>query len=87
MLKERLYVGRVGCAGQCDWLNVVAEGSCTLAGCCCDVAWRGTHHPVIDVLISNVAVSPAFGPFFDTTEDAWDKLFDINMFIVCCIML
>ena len=25
----------------------------------------------IDVLVSNVAVSPHFGPFFETTEDAW----------------
>jgi NAD(P)-dependent dehydrogenase (short-subunit alcohol dehydrogenase family) len=44
------------------------------------VMWRArVPPPVIDVLISNVAVSPAFGPFFDTTEDAWDKLFDINI--------
>ena len=33
----------------------------------------------IDVLVSNVAVSPHFGAFFDTDDAAWDKLFEINI--------
>ncbi len=33
----------------------------------------------IDVLVSNVAVSPHFGAFMETTDDAWTKLFDINI--------
>jgi len=34
----------------------------------------------IDVLVSNVAVNPVMGPMLDaTTEQAWDKIFDVNV--------
>jgi len=32
----------------------------------------------IDILVSNAAVNPLFGPIFEATEDSWDKIFDIN---------
>jgi len=33
----------------------------------------------IDILISNAAVNPVFGPVLDCPEDAWDKIFDVNV--------
>lgn len=33
----------------------------------------------IDILVSNVAVSPYFGSFMDMQESHWDKIFDINV--------
>ncbi|KAK3579002.1 hypothetical protein CHS0354_034799 [Potamilus streckersoni] len=40
----------------------------------------------IDILVSNAAVNPVFGPILDTTESAWDKIMDINLkssFFLC----
>ncbi|XP_052232957.1 dehydrogenase/reductase SDR family member 4-like isoform X1 [Dreissena polymorpha] len=33
----------------------------------------------IDFLVSNAAVNPIFGPILDSTEEAWDKIFDVNV--------
>lgn len=33
----------------------------------------------IDILISNAAVNPVFGPVLNCPEDAWDKIFEINV--------
>ncbi|CAH1269487.1 DHRS2 [Branchiostoma lanceolatum] len=33
----------------------------------------------LDILVSNAAANPAFGPMMDTTEAAWDKIFDTNV--------
>ncbi|XP_031825881.1 dehydrogenase/reductase SDR family member 4 [Nomia melanderi] len=33
----------------------------------------------LDILISNAAVNPAFSTLFDTPEEAWDKIFDVNV--------
>lgn len=33
----------------------------------------------IDILVNNVGTNPAFGPILDTTEDAWDKIFETNV--------
>jgi len=33
----------------------------------------------IDILISNAAVNPVFGPILNCPEEAWDKIFDINV--------
>ncbi|KAI8519737.1 Dehydrogenase/reductase SDR member 2, mitochondrial [Branchiostoma belcheri] len=33
----------------------------------------------LDILVSNAAANPAFGPMLDTTETAWDKIFDTNV--------
>ncbi|XP_057370050.1 dehydrogenase/reductase SDR family member 4-like [Daphnia carinata] len=33
----------------------------------------------LDILISNAAVNPVFGPVLSCPEDAWDKIFDINV--------
>lgn len=33
----------------------------------------------IDVLVSNAAVNPAASSVLDTTEEVWDKIFDVNV--------
>jgi dehydrogenase/reductase SDR family protein 4 len=33
----------------------------------------------VDILVSNAAVNPTFGPAVDCPEDAWDKIFDVNV--------
>ncbi|KAK3086802.1 hypothetical protein FSP39_023634 [Pinctada imbricata] len=33
----------------------------------------------IDILVSNAAANPHFGPLLDCTEEAWDKIFDTNV--------
>lgn len=33
----------------------------------------------LDILVSNAAVNPVFGPVFDGTEEVWDKIFDVNV--------
>ncbi|XP_060575584.1 dehydrogenase/reductase SDR family member 4-like [Ruditapes philippinarum] len=33
----------------------------------------------IDLLVSNAAVNPIFGPILDSNEDAWDKIFEVNV--------
>ncbi|CAF0758746.1 unnamed protein product [Adineta steineri] len=33
----------------------------------------------LDILISNAAISPSFGNILETTESAWDKIFDVNV--------
>ncbi|KAK3586741.1 hypothetical protein CHS0354_014772 [Potamilus streckersoni] len=40
----------------------------------------------IDILVSNAAANPCFGPILDTTESAWDKIFETNVkaaFFLC----
>ncbi|KAL5020970.1 hypothetical protein ScPMuIL_000125 [Solemya velum] len=40
----------------------------------------------IDILVSNAAANPVFGPILDTSEEAWDKIFDVNIksaFLLC----
>lgn len=33
----------------------------------------------IDILVSNAAVNPAVGSVLDSTEEVWDKIFDVNV--------
>ena len=33
----------------------------------------------IDAFVSNAAVNPTYGPVLKTTEEQWDKLFEINV--------
>lgn len=33
----------------------------------------------IDIFVSNAAVNPSVGPFLETTESQWDKIFDVNV--------
>lgn len=33
----------------------------------------------LDILVSNAAVNPTVGGVLDATEEAWDKIFDINV--------
>lgn len=33
----------------------------------------------IDILVSNAAVNPAYGSILECPEDAWDKIFDVNV--------
>jgi len=40
----------------------------------------------LDILVSNAAVNPQYGPILETSEDAWDKIFDVNVkasFLLC----
>ncbi|XP_032228357.2 dehydrogenase/reductase SDR family member 4 [Nematostella vectensis] len=37
------------------------------------------HFGGIDILVSNAATNPVFGPLLQTTEDAWDKIFEVNV--------
>lgn len=38
-----------------------------------------SHFGGVDILVSNAAVNPTVGSVLDATEDAWDKIFDINV--------
>jgi len=45
-----------------------------------------TENGGIDILVSNAAASPHFGPMLEISEHAWDKLWDINVkagFMLC----
>ncbi|XP_064598699.1 dehydrogenase/reductase SDR family member 4-like isoform X2 [Liolophura sinensis] len=33
----------------------------------------------IDILVSNAAVNPTFGPMLECSEEVWDKIFDVNV--------
>ena len=33
----------------------------------------------VDILVSNAAVNPVFGPVLNCSEESWDKIFDINV--------
>lgn len=33
----------------------------------------------IDILVSNAAANPAIGSVLDCSEEAWDKIFDVNV--------
>jgi len=33
----------------------------------------------IDILVSNAGTNPHFGPMLECSEDAWDKIFDVNV--------
>lgn len=46
-------------------------------------AWLGTvidQEPSIDVLVNNVGVMAAVGPFVDLDMDEWEQVFDRNLF-------
>lgn len=37
------------------------------------------HFGGVDIFVSNAAVNPAQGHTLDTSESAWDKIFDVNL--------
>ncbi|KAG8291929.1 hypothetical protein J6590_049841 [Homalodisca vitripennis] len=37
------------------------------------------HYGGIDILVSNAAVNPTVGPVLDCAEEAWDKIFEVNV--------
>ncbi|CAI9715434.1 Hypothetical predicted protein [Octopus vulgaris] len=40
----------------------------------------------LDILVNNAGINPVFGPVLDTSEDAWDKIFEANVkapFLFC----
>ncbi|XP_013417740.1 dehydrogenase/reductase SDR family member 4 isoform X2 [Lingula anatina] len=40
----------------------------------------------VDILVNNAAVNPTFGTLLQTPEEAWDKIFDVNVkaaFLLC----
>lgn len=40
---------------------------------------RAAKYGVLDILVSNAGVNPEAGDVLDTSEDSWDKLFEINV--------
>ncbi|XP_068725756.1 dehydrogenase/reductase SDR family member 4-like isoform X2 [Montipora capricornis] len=65
------------------------EQGCFVKGVVCHVAKpehrknlieQTLHHfGGIDILVSNAAVNPVFGPILQIPEEAWDKIFDVNL--------
>lgn len=66
-----------------------AEGLTNVFGMRCHVGSRDDRHALftetvrryggLDILVSNAAVNPAVGQILDATEEAWDKIFEINV--------
>lgn len=66
-----------------------AAGCANVAGIKCHVGSRDDRHALftetvkqfggLDILVSNAAVNPAVGPVLDASEEAWDKIFEINV--------
>ncbi|KAL3860084.1 hypothetical protein ACJMK2_010252 [Sinanodonta woodiana] len=72
------------------------DKSLTVSGIVCHVGNKADRERMIqmtlkefggiDILVSNAAVNPVFGPILDTTGTAWDKIMDINVkssFFLC----
>ncbi|XP_031564743.1 dehydrogenase/reductase SDR family member 4-like [Actinia tenebrosa] len=38
-----------------------------------------SHFGGIDILVSNAAANPVFGSILQTSEEAWDKIFEVNV--------
>ncbi|KAL9975288.1 hypothetical protein ACROYT_G012438 [Oculina patagonica] len=65
------------------------EPGCTVKGVVCHVAKPEhrknliketlNHFGGIDILVSNAAANPTFGSILDVSEEAWDKIFDVNL--------
>ncbi|XP_074617000.1 dehydrogenase/reductase SDR family member 4-like isoform X1 [Acropora palmata] len=65
------------------------EKGCSVKGVVCHVAKaehrknlieQTLHHfGGIDILVSNAAANPVFGPILQTPEEGWDKIFDVNV--------
>jgi len=65
------------------------EPGCTVKGVVCHVAKpehrknlikETLHHfGGIDILVSNAAANPTFGPILEIPEESWDKIFDVNL--------
>ncbi|XP_068721446.1 dehydrogenase/reductase SDR family member 4-like [Montipora capricornis] len=65
------------------------EQGCSVKGVVCHVAnpehrknliEQTLHHfGGIDILVSNAAVNPVVGPILKVSEEAWDKIFDVNV--------
>eukprot|EP00054_Salpingoeca_dolichothecata_P001662 m.20149 g.20149 ORF g.20149 m.20149 type:complete len:255 (+) comp12415_c0_seq1:2-766(+) len=49
------------------------------------IAHAVEKHGQLDILVSNAAVNPVFGPTIETPEDAWDKIMDVN--VKCSFLL
>lgn len=69
--------------------DLKAGGLTNVLGIKCHVASKEDRHTLfaetikqfggLDILISNAAVNPEVGGVLDASEDAWDKIFDINV--------
>ncbi|MDB5296814.1 MAG: oxidoreductase [Phycisphaerales bacterium] len=56
-----------------DLLPLAADCA-TAAGCAAAIA----AHPAVDVLVNNLGIYEAVG-FFDETDEAWQRIFDVNI--------
>ena len=77
-------------ANVCRAVNKLKEEGYTLVtGVKCHVSKEEDRHKLfdhayntlggIDIFISNAAVNPEVGPVLDTSESAWDKIFEVNV--------
>ncbi|XP_058971646.2 dehydrogenase/reductase SDR family member 4 [Pocillopora verrucosa] len=65
------------------------EQGCTVKGVVCHVGKNEHRRNLIketldtfggiDILVSNAAANPTFGPILETPEESWEKIFDINV--------
>lgn len=65
------------------------EQGCTVKGVVCHVGKTEHRRNLIketldtfggiDILVSNAAANPTFGPILETPEESWEKIFDINV--------
>ncbi|XP_053402154.1 dehydrogenase/reductase SDR family member 4-like isoform X5 [Mercenaria mercenaria] len=70
-------------------LQTLKNKGLTVSGVVCHVAKKEHRQKLIeqtvneyggiDLLVSNAAVNPIFGPMLNSTEDAWDKIFEVNV--------
>lgn len=69
--------------------NLQTEGVKNIIGVACHVAKASDRQKLfdetvkafggVDVLVSNAAVNPEVSSVLDTSEDVWDKIFDVNV--------
>ncbi|KAL9975289.1 hypothetical protein ACROYT_G012439 [Oculina patagonica] len=72
-----------------DTVAKLEEPGCTVKGVVCHVAKPEhrknliketlNHFGGIDILVSNAAANPTFGSILEVSEEAWDKIFDVNL--------
>ncbi|XP_053388668.1 dehydrogenase/reductase SDR family member 4-like [Mercenaria mercenaria] len=70
-------------------LQTLKNKGLTVSGVVCHVAKKEHRQKLIeqtlkeyggiDLLVSNAAVNPIFGPILDSTEDGWEKVFEVNV--------
>ncbi|XP_060575583.1 dehydrogenase/reductase SDR family member 4-like [Ruditapes philippinarum] len=70
-------------------VEMLKDKGLDVSGVVCHVAKKEQRHRMIkqtmkefggiDLLVSNAAVNPIFGPILNATEEGWDKIFEVNV--------